>query len=91
MSLLAACGSGKAPAQQAGPPEVGVLVIAPQPVELFAELPGRTAAYRIAEVRPQVEGILRKRLFTEGAEVRAGQPLSQADLVSYLATLKGLQ
>src|SRR6478609_592147 len=91
ISLLTACGRGKAPARQAGPPEGGVLVIAPQPVELFAELPGRTAAYRIAEVRPQVEGILRKRLFTEGAEVRAGQPLYEIDPSPYQATLLRVQ
>jgi len=86
-AMLASCGRGRAPAQPPGPPEVGVITLAPQPVELFAELPGRTAAYRIAEVRPQVEGILRRRLFTEGAEVRAGQPLYDIDPAPYQATL----
>lgn len=86
-AMLGACGRGNAPAQPPGPPEVGVITLTSQPVELFAELPGRTAAYRIAEVRPQVEGIIRKRLFTEGAEVRAGQPLYEIDPAPYQATL----
>jgi membrane fusion protein (multidrug efflux system) len=86
-SLLAACGRGSAPPQPPPPPEVGVITLVQQPVELFAELPGRTAAYRIAEVRPQVEGIVRRRLFTEGAEVRAGQPLYEIDPAPYQATL----
>lgn len=75
VSLLAACGKsgGEAPAPAA--PEVGVITLAAQTVQLSTELPGRTAANRIAEVRPQVEGIVKRRLFTEGAEVRAGQPL----------------
>jgi membrane fusion protein (multidrug efflux system) len=86
-SLMGACGRGTAPPQQTAPPEVGVMTLAQQSVELFAELPGRTAAYRIAEVRPQVEGIVRRRLFTEGAEVRAGQPLYEIDAAPYQATL----
>jgi membrane fusion protein (multidrug efflux system) len=85
---LAAC-SGRSP--QGGPPpapEVGVITLAAQPAELTTELPGRTSAYRIAEVRPQVDGIIRKRLFTEGAEVRAGQPLYEIDPAPYQATLR---
>lgn len=75
--------TGEAP----GAPEVGVLTLAPEKAELFTELAGRTAAYRIAEVRPQVEGIIQKRLFTEGAEVRAGQSLYQIDAAPYRAAV----
>ena len=57
----------------------------PQPVTLTAELPGRTAPYRISEVRPQVNGIVLKRLFAEGGEVKAGQPLYQIDPAPYQA------
>ena len=55
------------------------------------ELPGRTAAYRVAEVRPQVNGILMKRLFTEGSEVKEGQVLYQIDPAIYKATVESAQ
>lgn len=74
----------------AGPPplpEVAVVTIGPKPVTLTTELPGRTAAYLIAEVRPQVSGIIQKRLFTEGADVRSGQVLFQIDPALYQAAL----
>ncbi len=57
-------------------PSVSFVVVQPQRVELTAELPGRTAAYRAAEIRPQVSGIIQKRLFTEGADVKAGCSVS---------------
>jgi membrane fusion protein (multidrug efflux system) len=60
-------------------PEVAVVAIQPQRVELTTELPGRTSAYRIAEIRPQVNGIVLKRLFQEGSDVKAGQLLYQID------------
>jgi membrane fusion protein, multidrug efflux system len=88
VALLAACGAG---APQGGPPpvpEVGVITLAAQPAALVAELPGRTSAYRIAEVRPQVDGIIRRRLFTEGAEVRAGQSLYEIDAGPYQAAMR---
>ncbi|MBI1921884.1 MAG: efflux RND transporter periplasmic adaptor subunit [Geobacter sp.] len=69
----------------AGPPEVGVMVVQPKPVALTTELPGRTAPHLIAEVRPQVSGIIRKRLFTEGSDVKAGQVLYQIDPATYQA------
>lgn len=56
-----------------------------QPITLFTSLPGRTTAVRNAEVRPQVDGIILKRLFTEGTEVKAGQQLYQIDPASYQA------
>jgi len=68
-----------------GPTPVGVIVVAEQPVVLTTELPGRTAAYETSEVRPQVDGIIRARLFTEGDYVQAGQPLYRIDPVTYEA------
>ena len=71
---------------QAQPPVVNVQQIVAQSVALDIELAGRTSAYTIAEVRPQVGGIIQKRLFEEGAEVKAGQPLYQIAPDSYLAS-----
>ncbi len=68
-----------------GPPEVGVLEVQPQPVTLTTELPGRVAPHLIAEVRPQVGGIIQQRLFTEGSDVTAGQVLYQIDPARYRA------
>lgn len=82
---LAACGKEQQAAQQGGQPQVGVVTLKTQSVALSSELPGRTAAYRIAEVRPQVSGIVQKRLFTEGGEVAAGQQLYQIDPALYQA------
>jgi len=70
---------------QPPPLEVAVLTIAPQQVVLTTELSGRTAPHRVAEVRPQVGGIIEKRLFTEGAYVKAGEALYQIDAASYSA------
>ncbi len=86
--LMAGCGNKTvaAPAP-AGPPEVGVAVVQPQRVALTTELPGRTAPNLIAEVRPQVSGIIQKRLFAEGSDVKAGQVLYQIDPSTYQAAL----
>jgi len=70
---------------QASPPEVGVVSIEPQSVVLTTELSGRTSPFLIAEVRPQVGGIIQKRLFTEGSNVKAGDPLYQIDSATYQA------
>jgi membrane fusion protein (multidrug efflux system) len=68
----------KIEAQQAPKvPEVAIVTIQPQRIELTTELPGRTLAFRIAEIRPQVNGIIQKRLFQEGSDVKAGQLLYQ--------------
>ncbi len=85
--LLAGCGrkSAALTVKPGAPPEVGVVVIKPQRVELTTELPGRTSAYLIAEVRPQVSGIIQKRLFAEGSYVKAGEVLYQIDPASYKA------
>jgi membrane fusion protein, multidrug efflux system len=87
-SALVACSGTKAPAGPQGPPEVGVLTLATRTVGIVDELPGRTVAYRVAEVRPQVSGIVQKRLFEEGGEVRAGEQLYQIDPSSYSAALR---
>lgn len=82
--------------QQGGPPpsgpaEVSVVTLAPERVPLFTELPGRTAAYRVAEVRPQVSGIVLKHLFEEGSEVKAGQQLYLIDPATYQAAVQSAQ
>ncbi|WP_245468706.1 MULTISPECIES: efflux RND transporter periplasmic adaptor subunit [unclassified Mesorhizobium] len=86
--LLAACSQENgAPAGMgaAGKPEVGVVTLHRQSVAITAELSGRTAASLVAEVRPQVNGIIQQRLFKEGSEVAAGQPLYLIDPASYKA------
>ena len=89
-ALLSGCQQEETP--PAAPlPQVGVVTLQPQAFTLTSELPGRTSAYRIAEVRPQVNGIILKRLFTEGREVKAGQQLYQIDSSTYEATLKSAQ
>jgi membrane fusion protein (multidrug efflux system) len=93
--VAAACGKDSAtPAKQAGPPpaaEVGVMTIESKPVTLTRELPGRTSAFRVAEVRARVNGIVRKRLFTEGSDVKAGQTLFEIDPAPYEAALQSAQ
>ena len=89
-ALLSGCQQEEAP-PAAQLPQVGVVTLQPQAFTLTSELPGRTSAYRIAEVRPQVNGIILKRLFTEGREVKAGQQLYQIDSSTYEATLKSAQ
>nr|WP_321269877.1 efflux RND transporter periplasmic adaptor subunit [uncultured Tolumonas sp.] len=74
-------------AKQGQIPEVNIVTLQPQPLTLHSQLPGRTSAYRVAEVRPQVSGIVIKRLFKEGSDVKAGQTLYQIDPASYNASL----
>ncbi|RVU40218.1 efflux RND transporter periplasmic adaptor subunit [Rheinheimera riviphila] len=87
--LLQACTEAAAPnvAQGAAPApvEVGVVTLAPQQITLNTELPGRTVAWQLAEIRPQVGGIILKRLFTEGADVKAGDTLYQIDPATFAA------
>jgi membrane fusion protein (multidrug efflux system) len=80
---LAACGG---PADQGPPPAapVGVITVSAQPVSLTVELPGRTAAFELSEVRPQVNGLITARLFTEGDWVHQGQALYRVDPQPYL-------
>ncbi|MEA1647526.1 efflux RND transporter periplasmic adaptor subunit [Nitrospirillum sp. BR 11164] len=84
---LAGCGEKKQAPPPQGPISVGVVTVTPQPVTLSTELTGRTSAFRVAEVRPQVSGVILKRLFTEGGEVKAGQQLYQIDPAPYEAAL----
>lgn len=67
-------------------PEVGVVTLKTEPLQITTELPGRTIAYRIAEVRPQVSGIILKRNFVEGSDIEAGVSLYQIDPATYQAT-----
>jgi membrane fusion protein (multidrug efflux system) len=88
---LPACSSSKSAAPPNPPPEVGVVTLHAQPVTITTDLPGRMAAYRIAEVRPQVSGVILKRLFAEGSEVSAGQQLYQIDPAPFHANLESAQ
>ncbi len=84
--LLTGCGKPKsAGPPPSGPPEVGIVVVKPEKVSLTTELSGRTVPQQIAEVRPQVSGIILKRLFTEGSDVKAGQILYQIDSAAFEA------
>ncbi|OPY83034.1 MAG: Multidrug resistance protein MexA precursor [Syntrophus sp. PtaU1.Bin005] len=82
--VVAGCGEEKKP-PQGGPPEVAVVTVQTEQVKITNELPGRTSAYLMAEVRPQVSGILQKRHFTEGSDVKAGDVLYQIDPSTYQA------
>jgi membrane fusion protein (multidrug efflux system) len=90
-AVVAVAGCSRKPAQNApaGPVEVGVVTLAPTPVTLTKELPGRTSAFRVAEVRARVNGIVKKRLFTEGSDVRQGQTLFVIDPAPYQVALQG--
>ncbi|WP_194207179.1 efflux RND transporter periplasmic adaptor subunit [Superficieibacter sp. 1612_C1] len=83
--LLSGCNDAQTTAQTPSTPEVGIVTLKGQAVHVVSELTGRTTAALSAEVRPQVGGIIQKRLFTEGDEVKAGQPLYQIDPSSYRA------
>lgn len=76
---------------QGGPAEVTFISLQAQKVVLTTELPGRVAASLVAEVRPQVSGIILDRLFTEGGDVKAGDVLYQIDPATYQATLNGAE
>jgi membrane fusion protein, multidrug efflux system len=91
--LLTACGGAGKPAGGFGDmtPQVTVVTLKEQPVTLRRELPGRTNAFLVAEVRPQVGGVLKKRLFEEGSLVKAGQPLYEIDDAIYRAQLESAQ
>ena len=95
--LLAACGKSDAPTPKGAPgggkppPEVGVVNVQPGNVGLVTELPGRLEASRVAQVRARAAGIVQKRLFREGSEVKAGQPLFKIDAAPYAAALQTAQ
>jgi membrane fusion protein (multidrug efflux system) len=81
------CGGGHVQSS-AATPTVSVVTLRSTPVSLSTDLPGRVSAYRIAEVRPQVNGVILKRMFTEGEHVRSGQQLYQIDPARYEANLE---
>ncbi|OZA12109.1 MAG: efflux transporter periplasmic adaptor subunit [Hydrogenophilales bacterium 17-62-8] len=86
--LLSACGDGQKQPPAGGPPgipTVTVVTVQPESVAQIAELPGRTVPYQVAELRPQVTGIVKARLFKEGSEVKAGQVLYRLDPATYQA------
>jgi membrane fusion protein (multidrug efflux system) len=88
--VLAACGKQDAAPAGAGappPPQVGVVTVQPRSVALSTELPGRVEALRVAQVRARVNGVVLKRLFVEGSDVKAGQALFQIDPAPYQAAL----
>ena len=92
-AMIAAC-SGKAEtAAPAAPPpaEVSVVTVAPASIGIVTELPGRLEASRVAQVRARAAGILQKRLFREGSDVKAGQALFQIDAAPYRATVESAQ
>lgn len=93
--LLAACGKGDQAAAGAGaqmpPPEVGVVVVKPTDVPIAKEQVGRLSAFRSADVRARVPGVLQRRLYEEGSDVRKGQPLFQIDPAQLQATLAQAQ
>jgi len=94
-ALLSACGQNQSSAQQAPggspPPEVGVVTVAPASIGLVTELPGRLEPVRVAQVRARATGILHKRLFREGSDVKAGQPLFEIDPAPYRAAYQSAQ
>jgi len=85
--LLGGCDRPSQSIQPPTDPEVTVVTIQPRKVMLTTELPGRTSAFRVAEIRPQVNGLIQKRMFTEGSDVKAGQVLYQIDPAPFQAAL----
>lgn len=97
-ALLSACGKPEAPAgagagagAQRPPPEVGVVTVQPGEVGLVTELPGRVEAFRIAQVRARVAGVVQKRLFREGSDVKVGELLYAIDPAPYQAALQSAE
>ncbi|HSW18908.1 MAG TPA: efflux RND transporter periplasmic adaptor subunit [Ramlibacter sp.] len=97
MAALSACSGGDksaaagAPGGGMPPPEVGVVTVQPGAVGLVTELPGRLEASRVAQVRARAAGIVQERLFREGSDVRAGQPLFRIDAAALRASVSSAQ
>jgi len=85
--FLEGCDRGQTSQAPPPAPEVATVTVQPQPVVLTTELPGRTSAYLVAEIRPQVSGLVQKRLFTEGSRVKAGDVLYQIEAAPFKAAL----
>ncbi len=88
---VTACGQKPQGMPQGGPPEVGVVVVSAGPVNLTTELSGRTSAFLVSDVRPQIGGLIKARLFTEGGYVKQGQPLYQIDAAPFQAAYASAQ
>ena len=92
IALITGCSSssdtkgGRGGRGEGGTPEVGYVVVQPTSVALTTELAGRTVPHAVSEIRPQVSGVIQKRLFTEGSLVHAGQTLYQIDPSLYRAS-----
>src|SRR5581483_2379088 len=84
-SFLAGCARKKAGPATPPPVVVKVTTLTPQTVSLTTDLPGRTVPYKVAEIRPQVSGVIQKRMFVEGSDVKEGQQLYQIDPALYQA------
>ena len=85
--LLTACNRQQKAAPPPPPPEVATVTVARKQILLTTELPGHTAPYLIAEIRPQVSGLIQKRLFKEGSDVKAGEVLYEIDPAPFKAAL----
>src|SRR5437870_5237552 len=85
--ILTGCGTAKPATTTAQPPQVSVVTVHKGSVPITTELPGRTYAYLVAQVRARVDGIVLKREFKEGSDVKAGQQLYQIDPAPYIAAL----
>src|SRR5512145_1419009 len=86
VGVLTSCSRTQAP-PPASMPEVATVTVTQQSVLLTTELPGRTSPYLVAEIRPQVNGIIKKRLFQEGSDVKVGQLLYQIDPAPFQVAL----
>jgi len=89
--ILGGCGQQQGASPQRRAPEVAVVTIQPQRLLVTTELSGRTSPHRVAEVRPQVSGLIQKRLFEEGSEVKAGQPLYRIDPAPFQAAVESAE
>lgn len=90
-AMLGGCGKGDGGRPKQPTPSVDVVTLHSAPVTLVTDLPGRLTAHRIADIRPQVSGLITKRLFIEGDMVKAGQQLYQIDPAPYQASLASAQ
>src|ERR1700693_4834008 len=88
---LAGCGPAKPAPKQAQAPDVTFITVQRTSVPVSVDLPGRTSAYLIAQVRARVDGVVQKRIYQEGADVKDNQPLYQIDPAPYRATLASAQ
>lgn len=85
--VLAGCGGSPMAAPSPQAPEVGTFTVAPERIVLTTELPGRTSPFLVAEIRPQVNGLIQKRLFEEGSDIKEGQVLYEIDPATFQAAL----